>query len=50
MAASMPDTTTDALLDRIALSTAVHACTSSPANHAGIAGVTVGNYTLTGGR
>jgi len=49
MAATMPDTTADTLLDQIALSTAVHACTTSPANHAGIAAVTVGNYTLTAG-
>ena len=49
MAATMPDTTVDAALDRVALSTAVHACTSAPANHAGIAAVSVGNYTLTAG-
>lgn len=47
--ATMPDTTADAALDRIALSTAVHACTAAPANHAGIAAVSVGNYTLTAG-
>ena len=44
-----PDTTYDALLDVIATATAVHACTAEPANHAGIAAVTVGNYTLTAG-
>ena len=49
MAATMPDTTVDAALDRVALSTAVHACTASPANHAGIAAVSVGNYTITAG-
>jgi len=49
MAATAPDTTIDALLDRIALSTVVHACTSAPANFAGIAAASVGNYTLTAG-
>ena len=49
MAATMPDTTVDAALDRIALSTAVHICSSSPANHAAIAAVSLGNYTLTAG-
>ena len=49
MAATAPDTTLDALLDKIALSTQVDACTSSPANFAGISGVSVGNYTLTAG-
>lgn len=39
----------DAALDKIATATAVHVCTSEPANHAGIAAVTVGNYTLTAG-
>ena len=39
----------DAALDEIATATAVHACTSEPANHAAIAGVSVGNYTLTAG-
>lgn len=39
----------DAALAKIATCTAVHACTAEPANHAGIAAVTVGNYTLTAG-
>ena len=39
----------DAALAKVATCTAVHACTSEPANHAGIAAVTVGNYTLTAG-
>lgn len=39
----------DAALDKIATCTAVHACTSEPANHAGIAAVSVGSYTLTAG-
>jgi hypothetical protein len=49
MAATAPDTTIDPALARVALSTAVHACSSAPANHAGIAAVTLGNYTLTAG-
>ena len=43
------NTVLDALLDVIATATAVHACTSEPATHAAIAGVTVGNYTVTAG-
>lgn len=39
----------DAACDKIATATAVHACTSEPANHAGIAAVSVGNYVLTAG-
>ena len=39
----------DAALDELATATAVHACTAEPANHAGIAAVSVGNYTLTAG-
>lgn len=39
----------DAALAELATATAVHACTAEPANHAGIAAVTVGNYTLTAG-
>ena len=49
MAATMPDTTVDAALDRVALSTAVHACSASPANHAAIAALSLGNYTITAG-
>jgi hypothetical protein len=43
------DTVYDAALNEIAEATAVHVCTAEPANHAGIAAVTVGNYTLTAG-
>lgn len=39
----------DAALAKIATCTAVHACTSEPADHAGIAAVSVGSYTLTAG-
>lgn len=39
----------DAALDKIATCTAMHACTAEPANHAGIAAVSVGSYTLTAG-
>ena len=39
----------DAALAKVATATAVHVCTTEPANHAGIAAVTVGNYTLTAG-
>jgi hypothetical protein len=43
------DSVLDGLLDVIATATRVSACTSQPANFAGIAAVSVGNYTLTGG-
>lgn len=39
----------DAALDEIATANIVHACTAEPANHAGIAAVSVGNYVLTAG-
>lgn len=39
----------DASLAKIATANAVHACTAEPANHAGIAAVSVGNYVLTPG-
>lgn len=39
----------DGALDVVATATAVHVCTSEPADHAGIAAVSVGNYTLTAG-
>lgn len=39
----------DAALAEAATATAVHVCTAEPADHAGIAAVTVGNYTLTAG-
>lgn len=43
------DSVFDAALAVIAACTAVHACTAEPANHAGIAAVSVGSYTLTAG-
>jgi len=46
---SWHDDVYDAALAEIATATAVHACTAEPANHAGIAAVTIGNYTLTAG-
>ena len=46
---NLHDNVFDAALDEIATATAVHACTAEPANHAGIAAVTVGNYTITAG-
>lgn len=39
----------DGALDVLATSNIVHACTAEPANQAGIAAVTVGNYVLTAG-
>ncbi len=49
MAAVAPDATIDASLAAVATSTVVHACSSSPANFAGIAAVSLGSYTLTAG-
>lgn len=47
---TMPDTTADAFLDQIALSTQMFICTSAPANHAAIAGVALNAaHTLTAG-
>lgn len=43
------DATLDGALDIIATCTAVHACSAEPANHAGIAAVSLGSYTLTAG-
>jgi len=43
------DAALDGTLDIIASCTRVSACTSQPANFAGIAAVSVGNYTLVGG-
>lgn len=39
----------DAALDELATATVVHACSAEPANHAGIAAVSLGSYTLTAG-
>lgn len=45
---SVPTAVIDLPLDDIATCTAVHYCSAEPANHAGIAAVTLGNKTLTG--
>lgn len=39
----------DAALAEIATCTAVHICSSAPANHAGISAVSLGSYTITAG-
>lgn len=39
----------DAALAELATATAVHACSAEPANHAGIAAVSLGSYTITAG-
>ena len=44
-----PDITLDAACDKVATGTAVHVCTAEPADHAGIAAVSVGNYVTTAG-
>jgi hypothetical protein len=44
-----PDTTLDAALDQIALSNVVHVVSAEPANHAGIAALSMGNQSLTAG-
>lgn len=49
MPAMLSDPVYDAALAKIATCTRVSACTSQPANFAGIAAVSVGNYTLTAG-
>lgn len=46
---SFHDDVYDASLDKLATANAVHACTAEPANHAGIAAVSVGSYTITAG-
>jgi hypothetical protein len=46
---NLHDNVFDAALDEIATCTAVHACSAEPANHAGIAAVSLGSYTLTAG-
>jgi len=45
----LDDAVFDAALAKIATCTRVSACTAEPANFAGIAAVSVGNYTLTAG-
>lgn len=39
----------DAALAELATSNVVHVCSAEPANHAGIAAVSLGNYVLTAG-
>lgn len=39
----------DAALAELATVTAVHVCSAEPANHAGIAAVSLGSYTVTAG-
>lgn len=46
---NLADAVYNAALDKIATCTRVSACTAEPANYAGIAAVSVGNYTLTAG-
>ena len=45
----MSDAVADGALDVIATCTRVSACSSQPANYAGIAAVSLGSYTLTAG-
>ena len=45
--ATAPNSTLDTILEVISGCTVVHACTSEPADFAGIAAVSVGNYPLT---
>ena len=47
--ATAPNSTLDTILEVISGCTVVHACTSEPADFAGIAAVSVGNYALTAG-
>lgn len=49
MAKSTDNTVLDAALAEFATSTEQHVCSAEPANHAGIAAVTLGNYTQTAG-
>lgn len=46
MTAFNDDGVYDAALDQIALCTAIHACSSEPANHAAIAAASLGSYTV----
>lgn len=46
---NLADAVYDAALAKLATCTHVTACTSEPANYAGISGVAVGSYTLTAG-
>lgn len=49
MAALTDDSVLDAALDDVATCNAVHICSAEPANFAGIAAVSLGEYTLTAG-
>jgi len=49
MAKELHNDVYDAALDKIATCTALHFCSTQPANHAGIAAVTLANATLTAG-
>ena len=49
MAPTIHNDAFDGALDVIATADEVHVCSTEPANHAGIAAVTLGNYTLTAG-
>lgn len=46
---SFHDDVYDAALAELATATAVHVCSAEPANHAGIAAVSLGSYTITAG-
>jgi hypothetical protein len=46
---NLADAVYDAALAKLATCVRVSACTAEPANYAGIAAVSVGNYTLTAG-
>ena len=46
---SVPDAVMDLPLDDIATSTAVHYCSAEPANHAGIAAVSLGTLVIDSG-
>jgi len=49
MSKATDDAHIDAMLASIATSTTLHVCSAQPANHAGIAAVTLANVTMTAG-
>lgn len=49
MAKSIPSTTTDPLLEKIATATTQVVCSGEPANHAGIAAVALADNSITAG-
>lgn len=49
MAKFIPDAVLDLILDDIATSTVMHACSGQPANFAGIAAVTLADVTMSSG-